>query len=144
MKKASGNLHLHALERIYVYNLFCGDYTDDIELVRGKAESPGTPNLKKSRSLGGSLKKLFRRGRKQDRSIKTTVIETAQDRILIISLTNTNQSQDVKNPPNIQGSPSLWNIDMIFYAIELDEYDWISKKIYTCIYILSSSSIFRY
>lgn len=74
--------------------------------------------------------------------IKTTLIETAQDRILVFSLKNTNKSQDVKNPPNIQGSPSLWNIDSMFYAIELDEYDWISKKIY--IYILSSSSIFRY
>lgn len=68
--------------------------------------------------------------------IKTTLIETAQDRILVFSLKNTNKSQDVKNPPNIQGSPSLWNIDSMFYAIELDEYDWISKKIY--IYILSS------
>lgn len=68
------------------------------------------------------------------------LIETAQDRILVFSLTNTN-----KEPSQyIQGSPSLWNIDSMFYAIELDEYDWISKKIYTCIYILSSSSIFRY
>ncbi|KAL8558356.1 hypothetical protein ACOMHN_012920 [Nucella lapillus] len=35
---------------------------DDLELVR--PQEPGSPNLKKSRSLGGSLKKLFRRGRK--------------------------------------------------------------------------------
>lgn len=33
--------------------------------------------------------------------IKTTLIETAQDRILVFSLTNTNKSQDVKNPLNI-------------------------------------------
>lgn len=31
----------------------------------GRQENPGTPNLKKSRSLGGSLKKLFRRSRKR-------------------------------------------------------------------------------
>ncbi|KAK7106245.1 hypothetical protein V1264_017519 [Littorina saxatilis] len=36
--------------------------TDDLELVR--PQDPGSPNLKKTRSLGGSLKKLFRRGRK--------------------------------------------------------------------------------
>lgn len=36
--------------------------TDDLELVR--PQEPGSPNLKKSRSLGGSLKKLFKRGRK--------------------------------------------------------------------------------
>ncbi|XP_071172567.1 C2 domain-containing protein 2-like isoform X2 [Mytilus edulis] len=36
---------------------------DDMEL--GRQENPGTPNLKKSRSLGGSLKKLFRRSRKR-------------------------------------------------------------------------------
>ncbi|KAK7106243.1 hypothetical protein V1264_017519 [Littorina saxatilis] len=35
---------------------------DDLELVR--PQDPGSPNLKKTRSLGGSLKKLFRRGRK--------------------------------------------------------------------------------
>ncbi|PVD27116.1 hypothetical protein C0Q70_12267 [Pomacea canaliculata] len=35
---------------------------DDLELVR--PQEPGSPNLKKSRSLGGSLKKLFKRGRK--------------------------------------------------------------------------------
>ncbi|CAC5415083.1 unnamed protein product [Mytilus coruscus] len=36
---------------------------DDMEL--GKQQNPETPNLKKSRSLGGSLKKLFRRSRKR-------------------------------------------------------------------------------
>lgn len=56
------------------------DQKDDIELVRGKAESPGTPNLKKSRSLGGSLKKLFRRGRKQDRSQGETSRESSFSR----------------------------------------------------------------
>lgn len=64
MKKVSGNLYLYVLERIYVINLFCGDYIDDIELVRGKVESLGIFNLKKFRFLGGSFKKLFRRGRK--------------------------------------------------------------------------------
>ncbi|CAG2251609.1 unnamed protein product [Mytilus edulis] len=39
------------------------DRPDDMEL--GRQENPGTPNLKKSRSLGGSLKKLFRRSRKR-------------------------------------------------------------------------------
>ncbi|XP_022321163.1 phospholipid transfer protein C2CD2L-like isoform X5 [Crassostrea virginica] len=53
---------------------------DDIELVRGKAEPPGTPNLKKSRSLGGSLRKLFRRGRKQSRSHGETSRESSFSR----------------------------------------------------------------
>lgn len=96
-KKASGNLHLHALERIYVINLFCGDYTDDIELVRGKAESPGTPNLKKSRSLGGSLKKLFRRGRKQDRSQGETSRESSFSR---------SSTRNVSQGPSRDGSLS--------------------------------------
>ncbi|CAC5415082.1 unnamed protein product [Mytilus coruscus] len=39
------------------------DRPDDMEL--GKQQNPETPNLKKSRSLGGSLKKLFRRSRKR-------------------------------------------------------------------------------
>ena len=55
-------------------------FPDDIELVRGKAESPGTPNLKKSRSLGGSLRKLFRRGRKQSRSHGETSRESSFSR----------------------------------------------------------------
>lgn len=97
MKKANGNLHLHALERIYVYNMFCGDYTDDIELVRGKAESPGTPNLKKSRSLGGSLKKLFRRGRKQDRSQGETSRESSFSR---------SSTRNVSQGPSRDGSLS--------------------------------------
>ncbi|XP_022321161.1 phospholipid transfer protein C2CD2L-like isoform X4 [Crassostrea virginica] len=56
------------------------DPKDDIELVRGKAEPPGTPNLKKSRSLGGSLRKLFRRGRKQSRSHGETSRESSFSR----------------------------------------------------------------
>lgn len=46
-----------------VHNNFCFFISDDMEL--GRQENPGTPNLKKSRSLGGSLKKLFRRSRKR-------------------------------------------------------------------------------
>ncbi|CAG5123852.1 unnamed protein product, partial [Candidula unifasciata] len=42
---------------------------DDLELVRLQAQEGSTsPNLKKSRTLGGSLKKLFRRSRKQSKS----------------------------------------------------------------------------
>ncbi|BFZ13818.1 hypothetical protein BsWGS_16857 [Bradybaena similaris] len=42
---------------------------DDLELVRLQAqEASASPNLKKSRTLGGSLKKLFRRSRKQSKS----------------------------------------------------------------------------
>ncbi|XP_067679954.1 C2 domain-containing protein 2-like isoform X10 [Haliotis asinina] len=40
---------------------------DDMELVRSQDPSK-SPNLKKSRSLGGSLKKLFRRSRKRSKS----------------------------------------------------------------------------
>ncbi|KAL4229374.1 intracellular signal transduction [Mactra antiquata] len=40
---------------------------DDIDLHKVKRNEE-TPNLKKSRSLGGSLKKLFRRSRKRSRS----------------------------------------------------------------------------
>ena len=54
-------------------------FTDDLELVRNKGE-PETPNLKKSRSLGGSLKKLFRRGRKQSRSRGETSRESSFSR----------------------------------------------------------------
>ena len=51
-----------ALKRKYIIYI-CGFWlTDDLELVR--PQEPGSPNLKKSRSLGGSLKKLFKRGRK--------------------------------------------------------------------------------
>ncbi|XP_050417349.1 uncharacterized protein LOC126830900 isoform X7 [Patella vulgata] len=39
---------------------------DDLELVRAKGNA--SPNLKKSRSLGGSLKKLFRRSRRRSKS----------------------------------------------------------------------------
>lgn len=82
--------------------------------------------------------------------IKTTLIETAQDRILVFSLTNTNKSQDVKNAPNIQGSPLSLNIDLMLYAIEHDEYDWISKNIYVFSFkffqfsVLNSNSRFRF
>ncbi|XP_060605436.1 uncharacterized protein LOC132757953 [Ruditapes philippinarum] len=41
---------------------------DDIDLHRVKQNEENTPSLKKSRSLGGSLKKLFRRSRKRSRS----------------------------------------------------------------------------
>uniref|UniRef100_A0A0B7BHJ9 C2 domain-containing protein n=1 Tax=Arion vulgaris TaxID=1028688 RepID=A0A0B7BHJ9_9EUPU len=42
---------------------------DDLELVRPQSKnSMASPNLKKSRTLGGSLKKLFRRSRKQSKS----------------------------------------------------------------------------
>ncbi|XP_071111308.1 phospholipid transfer protein C2CD2L-like isoform X7 [Haliotis cracherodii] len=40
---------------------------DDMELVRSQ-DPAKSPNLKKSRSLGGSLKKLFRRSRKRSKS----------------------------------------------------------------------------
>nr|XP_034304317.1 phospholipid transfer protein C2CD2L isoform X1 [Crassostrea gigas] len=70
---------------------------DDIELVRGKAESPGTPNLKKSRSLGGSLKKLFRRGRKQDRSQGETSRESSFSR---------SSTRNVSQGPSRDGSLS--------------------------------------
>lgn len=82
--------------------------------------------------------------------IKTTLKETAQDRILVFSLTNTNKSQDVKNAPNIQGSPLSLNIDLMLYAIEHDEYDWISKKKYVFSFkffqfsVLNSNSRFRF
>lgn len=70
---------------------------DDIELVRGKAEPPGTPNLKKSRSLGGSLKKLFRRGRKQDRSQGETSRESSFSR---------SSTRNVSQGPSRDGSLS--------------------------------------
>lgn len=73
------------------------DQKDDIELVRGKAESPGTPNLKKSRSLGGSLKKLFRRGRKQDRSQGETSRESSFSR---------SSTRNVSQGPSRDGSLS--------------------------------------
>ncbi|XP_045208200.1 phospholipid transfer protein C2CD2L-like isoform X4 [Mercenaria mercenaria] len=41
---------------------------DDIDLHRVKQNEENAPTLKKSRSLGGSLKKLFRRSRKRSRS----------------------------------------------------------------------------
>uniref|UniRef100_A0A2C9L2B8 C2 domain-containing protein n=1 Tax=Biomphalaria glabrata TaxID=6526 RepID=A0A2C9L2B8_BIOGL len=44
---------------------------DDLELVRPQlndTDAEPSPNLKKSRTLGGSLKKLFRRSRKQSRT----------------------------------------------------------------------------
>ncbi|XP_069109920.1 micronuclear linker histone polyprotein-like isoform X1 [Argopecten irradians] len=50
---------------------------DDIELVRAQ---PDTPSLKKSRSLGGSLKKLFRRGRKRSRDRGETSRESSYSR----------------------------------------------------------------
>ncbi|XP_021354890.1 uncharacterized protein LOC110451288 isoform X2 [Mizuhopecten yessoensis] len=50
---------------------------DDIELVRAQ---PETPSLKKSRSLGGSLKKLFRRGRKRSRDHGETSRESSYSR----------------------------------------------------------------
>ncbi|XP_041372929.1 phospholipid transfer protein C2CD2L-like isoform X3 [Gigantopelta aegis] len=40
---------------------------DDLDLVR-RSSPPKSPNLKKSRSLGGSLKKLFRRSRRRSKS----------------------------------------------------------------------------
>ena len=42
-------------------------FADDIDLHKQRHDD--TPNLKKSRSLGGSLKKLFRRSRKRSRSV---------------------------------------------------------------------------
>ena len=42
---------------------YCFPIADDIDLHKQRHEE--TPNLKKSRSLGGSLKKLFRRSRKR-------------------------------------------------------------------------------
>ncbi|XP_061183846.1 uncharacterized protein LOC133192028 isoform X2 [Saccostrea echinata] len=68
---------------------------DDIELVRGKAEPPGTPNLKKSRSLGGSLKKLFRRGRKQQRTQGETSRESSFSR---------SSTRNVSQGPSREGS----------------------------------------
>ncbi|XP_069109921.1 micronuclear linker histone polyprotein-like isoform X2 [Argopecten irradians] len=53
------------------------DEKDDIELVRAQ---PDTPSLKKSRSLGGSLKKLFRRGRKRSRDRGETSRESSYSR----------------------------------------------------------------
>ncbi|XP_060073125.1 titin-like [Ylistrum balloti] len=50
---------------------------DDIELVRAQQD---TPSLKKSRSLGGSLKKLFRRGRKRSRDRGETSRESSYSR----------------------------------------------------------------
>ncbi|XP_059144747.1 phospholipid transfer protein C2CD2L-like [Physella acuta] len=42
---------------------------DDLELVRPQSmEAPPSPNLKKSRTLGGSLKKLFKRSRKRSQT----------------------------------------------------------------------------
>jgi hypothetical protein len=73
-----------------------GDFlTDDIELVRGKREAPETPNLKKSRSLGGSLKKLFRRGRKQTRSRGETSRESSFSR---------SSTRNVSQGPSREGS----------------------------------------
>ena len=46
---------------------FFPSFSDDIDLYRKQKETE-TPNLKKSKSLGGSLKKLFRRSRKRSRS----------------------------------------------------------------------------
>ncbi|XP_048775652.1 C2 domain-containing protein 2-like isoform X3 [Ostrea edulis] len=68
---------------------------DDIELVRGKRETPETPNLKKSRSLGGSLKKLFRRGRKQTRSRGETSRESSFSR---------SSTRNVSQGPSREGS----------------------------------------
>ncbi|XP_056012261.1 C2 domain-containing protein 2-like isoform X7 [Ostrea edulis] len=71
------------------------DPKDDIELVRGKRETPETPNLKKSRSLGGSLKKLFRRGRKQTRSRGETSRESSFSR---------SSTRNVSQGPSREGS----------------------------------------
>jgi hypothetical protein len=49
-----------------------------MELVRQQA--PATPNLKKSRSLGGSLKKLFRRSRKRSQGRDETSRESSLSR----------------------------------------------------------------
>ncbi|KAK3106854.1 hypothetical protein FSP39_001393 [Pinctada imbricata] len=67
---------------------------DDLELVRGK-EAPSSPNLKKSRSLGGSLKKLFRRGRKQSRSRGDTSRESSFSR---------SSAKNVSQGPSREGS----------------------------------------
>lgn len=60
-----------------MYLLSSFDITDDIELVRAQ---PDTPSLKKSRSLGGSLKKLFRRGRKRSRDHGETSRDSSYSR----------------------------------------------------------------
>lgn len=68
---------------------------DDIELVR--STTPETPNLKKSRSLGGSLKKLFRRSRKRSRSRGETSRESSFSR---------SSTRNVSQGPSREGSLS--------------------------------------
>lgn len=79
----------------YFSILFFCLFSDDIDLHRQKHE-PDTPNLKKSRSLGGSLKKLFRRSRKRSRSVG----KGDQSRESSVS----RQSRHVSEGPSREGS----------------------------------------
>ncbi|XP_033758789.1 LOW QUALITY PROTEIN: phospholipid transfer protein C2CD2L-like [Pecten maximus] len=74
---------------------------DDIELVRAQ---PDTPSLKKSRSLGGSLKKLFRRGRKRSRDRGETSRESSYSRS---STRNASQGPSREGSITRGGSASL-------------------------------------